>query len=37
MLELDVSPIQVSANVILILSKPPVIISEAETCSNLEM
>ena len=29
-------PVQISANIILVLSKALVIISEAETCSNLE-
>lgn len=38
MFELDgnVLPVQISANVILVLSKTPVILREAEPCSNLE-
>ncbi len=38
MFELDgcVLPVQISANIILVLSKTSVILSEAETCSNLE-
>lgn len=32
----NVLPVQISANVILVLSKTSVILSEAETCSNLE-
>lgn len=38
MFELDgsVSPVQISADIILVLSKTSVIVGEAETCSNLE-
>lgn len=38
MFELDgsVLPVQISANIILVLSKTSVIVGEAETCSNLE-
>lgn len=36
MFELDVLPVQISANIILILSKTSVILSEAEACSDLE-
>lgn len=38
MFELDgsVLPVQISADIILVLSKTSVIVGEAETCSNLE-
>lgn len=32
----NVLPVQISANIVLVLSKTFVIFSEAETCSNLE-
>lgn len=35
-LGVSVSPVQVSANIILVLSKAPVILCEAEPCSHLE-
>lgn len=32
----NVLPVQISANIILVLSETPLILREAETCSNLE-